>query len=414
VRALLLVTLALLGATDRGAASDVADWPQWRGPARDGKSPETGLLKRWPEDGPAKLWTAHGLGKGSSPPSVTREGLYIMGLLGGDETLFALTPAGQPRWSTPCGPGWTKSHAGTRCQPAVDGDRVFFITSLVRAGCVDAATGRTIWSVDALTEFQGVHRSYGNAESPVIVPRSGGGGALIVTPGGANATIVALDKHTGEPLWTTRALSQPAAYCSPILLERGGLRIVVTMVKEGVVGVNAANGEVLWFAPHRNKYDNHMVSPVCSDGWLYVTSGYGAGGQMFRLSDDGRSVAKQWEQAQPDTMHGGVVLVDGHLYGSCNTKGRGQWACVKAETGEVVYQRPWVKEGSVLYADGHLYCYGEDGRVALVPARPDATEAAGRFAVPFAAGQHCTHPVIHDGRLFIRYGETLAAFRVKE
>jgi outer membrane protein assembly factor BamB len=236
---------------------------------------------------------------------------------------------------------------------------------------------------------------------------------MIVTPGGPGATLVALDKDSGEPVWTTRALSQPAAYCSPILVERGGLQIVVTIVKEGVVGVDAADGSVLWSAPQRNKHDNHMVSPLFEDGLLYVTSGYGAGGQMFRLSDDGRSLTRLWQQVKPDTMHGGVVLVDGHIYGSSNTKSAGRsWICGNAESGAVIYQESWVKDGSVVFADGHLYCYGEDGRVALVPARPDARVPSGMFAIPYMAGQHCTHPVVSGGRLYLRRGDTLQAFRV--
>jgi outer membrane protein assembly factor BamB len=391
-----------------------ADWPQWRGPGRDGKSAETGLLRSWQEDGPRQLWSAEDLGEGSSPPSVTRTGIYIMGLVGANEVLFSLGLDGQVRWRTTCGPGWVKSHKGSRCQPTVEGNRIYFITSLIQAGCVDADTGRVLWSVDAMREFGGVNRSYGNAESPLIVnPPGGAAGRMIVTPGGPNASIVALDKRTGKTLWKTEALSQPACYCSPILVERGGLRIVVTMLKEGLVGVNADDGSVLWQAEHRNQYDNHMNSPVYADGLLYVTSGYGAGGRMFRLGEDGRSIEPVWKQAKPDTMHGGTIRVGGYIYGSSNRNPpKGQWICVDAGSGEVVYERDWVKAGSATYADGCLYCYGEDGRVALVPVGPDTTAPSGRFAVAGVAGAHCTHPVVCGGRLYLRRGSALMAFDV--
>ena len=398
-----------------GEPGMASNWPQWRGPGRDGKSTETDLLRSWPEGGPEQVWSAGGLGRGSSPPSVTSNRVYIMGLVGTDEVLSALGHDGKQKWRTPCGRAWKGHHEGSRCQPAVDEDRLYFITSLIHVGCVDAGTGRVLWALDAMKEFGGVNRTYGNAESPLIVDPAGGGagGKMIVTPGGPNATMVALDKHTGEPLWTTRKLSHPACYCSPILVERGGLQIIVTMVKEGLVGVNAADGSVLWFASHRNRYDNHMNTPVFEDGLLYFTSGYGSGGQMFRLSKDGKSIEKLWQQLRPDTMHGGVVLVDGHIYGSSYRQPKGgKWVCLEAATGKVVYERAWVKAGSVTYADGHLYCYGEGGRVALVPARPDVTAPTGRFSIPHAGGQHCTHPVVCGGRLYLRRGDTLTAFQV--
>ena len=409
----ILIILLFAGARSVcGQAGTAGGWPQWRGPRRDGKSAETGLLRSWPEGGPKQVWSVGGLGRGSSPPSVTSNGVYIMGMVGTNEVLFALGHDGKPKWRTPCSPGWKGHHEGSRCQPTVDGDRLYFITSLIHVGCVEVGTGRVLWKLDAMKAFGGVNRSYGNAESPLIV-NAADGGKMIVTPGGPNATMVALDKHTGEPLWTTRGLSQPACYCSPILVERGGLRIIVTMIKEGLVGVNAADGSVLWFASHRNKYDNHMNTPVFENDLLYFTSGYGSGGRMFRLSKDGKSIEQLWQQLKPDTMHGGVILVDGHIYGSANRQpAGGKWVCLKAATGEVVYERTWVKAGSVTYADGHLYCYGEDGRVALVPAKPDVTEPAGRFSIPHAGGQHCTHPVVCGGRLYLRRGDTLTAFQV--
>jgi outer membrane protein assembly factor BamB len=345
---------------------------------------------------------------------VTAEGVYILGLVGGNEILFALDHTGKHKWQTPCGPGWTKSNSSSRCQPAAEKDpkgssRLYVITSMIHATCVDGATGQVVWTRDAKADFGGVNRSYGNAESPLIV-----GEKMIVTPGGSNATMVALNKETGKTIWTTRDLSQPAAYCSPILIERGGLRIIVTMIKEGVVGVNAADGSVLWTHSMRNRYDNHMNSPVFEHGLLCIISGYGAGGKMFNLSEDGRTLTKLWERRKPDTFHGGVIFLDGHIYGSSNVKecGGGDWICLKAETGEVAYQQRWVKAGAVTYAEGNLYCYGEDGQVALVPARPDAKAAVSRFSVFVGPGQHHTHPVVSGGRLYIRHGATLTAYKI--
>jgi outer membrane protein assembly factor BamB len=386
-----------------------ADWPQWRGPNRDGKSSETGLMKSWPEEGPELLWSTNGIGKGWAPPSVAGNAIYVLGLVGSEEVLFALALDGKLRWKTPCGAGWTKSNSGSRCQPTVLKNRLYVVTSMVQVSCLDAADGRIVWSVDAMDKFGGVNRSYGNAESPLVVDDK-----VIVTAGGTNASIVALNKDSGETVWTTEGLSVPASYCSPILVERGGLKILVTMIKDGLIGVDAGDGSVLWRAVHHNKYDNHMVSPVFEGGLLYFTSGYGAGGQMFSLSDDGRTITKLWKELKPDTMHGGLVFKDGYIYGSSYTPqgGGGQWICLEAKTGKVAYQKPWVKSGAVTYADGHLYCYGEDGRVALVPASPDAETPAGVFTVTQGTGSHCAHPVVSGGRLYIRRGEVLMAYGI--
>lgn len=388
-----------------------ADWPQWRGPNRDGKSAETGLMKSWPPQGPELLWATNGIGKGWASPSIAGETIFITGLVGSEEFLFAMDLDGKPKWKTSCGAGWTKSNSGSRCQPAILKNRAYVITSMIHVTCHDTSDGRVVWSLDAMDKFGGVNRSYGNAESPLIVDDK-----VIVSPGGTNASVVALNKDTGDIVWTTEGMSQPAAYCSPILVERGGLKIIVTMLKNGLTGVDAKDGTVLWTAPHRNKYDNHMVSPVYEDGLIYFTSGYGAGGQMYRVSDNGRTITKLWQELKPDTMHGGVVFVGGYIYGSSNTKpcGGGDWITLEAQTGKVVNQRRWVNAGSVVHAEGNLYCYGDDGRVALVPATPDTKEPASVFTVTLGSGSHYAHPVVCGGRLYIRHGEILMAYDIKD
>lgn len=404
------VAVAVIGLT-LAISAQSADWPQWRGPHRDGKSTETGFLKSWPEGGPKLLWSIDGLGRGWSSPSIAGDTIYIMGLVGNDEILFAFGLDGKAKWKTPCGAGWTRSNAGSRCQPAVLKNKVYVITSMIHVACLDTADGRVLWSVDAKDKFEGVDRSYGNAESPLIVDDK-----IIVSPGGTNASIVALNRENGETVWTTEGMSQPACYCSPILVERGGLKIIVTMLKNGLAGVNAKDGTILWTAPHHNKYDNHMVSPVFEDGLIYFTSGYGAGGQMFKLSDDGRTITKLWQELKPDTMHGGVIFKDGHIYGAsyAQQNGGGDWICLEAKTGKVVYQKRWVKSGSVVCVDGNLYCYGDDGKVAMVPARPDAQESVSVFTVTQGNGSHYAHPVVCGGRLYIRHGEVLMVYDVAQ
>jgi len=405
-RCLLAVILAAPAAA---AEPDAPSWPQWGGPNRDGTSGETGLLTKWPAGGPKMLWSADGIGRGWAAPSIAGGTIYVTGLVDGNEVLNALDLDGKAKWKVACGAAWTRSRPGARGQATIADGRAYLITSMVQAWCLDAASGRKIWSADVFGDFKGVRRTYGMAESPLLVDDK-----MIVTPGGPQATIVALDRRSGKPLWTTKELSQPSTYCSPILVERGGLKIVVTMIKEGLVGVNAADGKVLWTAQHRNKYDNHPVSPMYRDGQIAIVSGYGAGVKMFQLARDGRSITKLWQQSKPDTCHGGLAWTGGYIYGSgfFPSGGGGRWVCLDAETGKVVYEQPWVRMGSVIVAEGNLYCYGEDGVVALVPARPDATDPVGTFRIALGKDEHWAHPVVCGRRLYIRHGGVLMAFDI--
>lgn len=392
-----------------------SNWAQWRGPNRDGKSTEKGLLKKWPKQGPKLLWSVEGLGAGFSTVSIADGLIYTTGTKDGEGILFAYDLQGNPKWQESYGPEWTKSHPSARSTPTVDQGHVYVISGKGAVACFDAKTGEKQWVVDAFNNFKGKYAMWGFAESPLIVED-----LVICTPGGETATMVALDKKTGETVWASKSIGETSSYCSPILIKRGNRNLITTMTQGSIVGVDAADGEILW------QYDCKLYqgraravnpnTPIYHDGYIYVTSGYDMGGAKLKLSEDGSSVVSQeWQDSTLDSHHGGVVLVDGYIYGT-NWRGNpsGNWVCLDWETGKVMYETEWIGKGSIAYADGMLYCYEEkQGTVGLVKATPEKFDIISSFKVPKGTGNHWAHPVICDGRLYIRHGDALMVYDIR-
>jgi outer membrane protein assembly factor BamB len=370
------------------------DWPQFRGPNRDGKSLETGLLKKWPEGGPKLLWSVdEGLGIGFSSVAVADGYVYTAGMVGKDKNgiLFAYDLDGNPKWQESYGPEWSGSHEGARTTPTVDGGRVYVYSGYGNLVCFDAKTGDKKWEVDTLKRFDG--------------------------PGGKDATVVALDKITAETIWTTKGLSETSAYCSPVVIERNGKRLIATMVQKSIVLIDPENGKVLYRIPHIGKHFISAVSPVYKDGLIYGTTGYGVGGQMYELSPDPNSYTQRWTDKNLDCHHGGLVFLDGNIHGS-NHSGqggnKGSWICLELATGKVKYQAKLVGKGCVIWADGMLYCYGEDdGMVGLVKPTPAGYEMVSSFKVTKGTAEHWAHPAISNGVLYVRHGSALMAYKIK-
>jgi len=406
----LILTFLLTGAVCYGD-----DWPQFRGPNRDGKSAENGLLKKWPEEGPELLWSVGGLGIGFSSVAVAGGFVYTTGMIDGEGFLFAYDIAGNLKWKESYGPEWTGSYKGTRTTPTADGQRIYVFSGTGIMVCFNAKTGEKLWQVDTLTKFDGKNIRWGMSGSPLIDGRK-----VYCTPGGKKGTIVALDKMTGRTIWATTGLDELSVYCSAILIKRGANRLLVNLIQKSIVCVAADTGKLIWWEPYETPSDTGGVTPVYKDGYLYVTSAvereFTRGGVMLELSADGTSVAKKWNDQTLDSGHGGVVLVNGYLYGSTfDGIPKGDWICLDWDSGKVMYDNKWNgNKGSIIYADGMLYCYDENtGDVALVKPSPKRFEIVSSFGITEGTGQHWAHPAISDGRLYIRHGDALMAYDIK-
>lgn len=400
----LIICLALLTMV---SAARAADWPQFRGPDRDGTSPETGLLKQWPAEGPKEIWSYDGLGEGYSSAAVADGIVYTCGMIDKEGHLFAFDLNGNLKYKVKYGPEWTKSgnYPGTRTTPTIDGDRLYLMSGQGRIACYNAKTGEPVWHVDTFDEFGGRNIRWGISESVLI-----DGDKAICTPGGRDATVVALNKMTGETLWTSKGLSEMSAYCSPMVVERGPNRLILTMVEKSIAGLDAATGKVYWTVPHKVSYDIQAVSPLYKDGVMFVTNGYRKGSHGFALSPDGAGIEKKWSEKSLDVHHGGVVLVDGDIHGAST---RGQWICLELATGKVKFSEKLVGKGSVIYVDGMLYGYGEKGQAGLIEITPAGYKLVSSFRVTKGGGPHWAHPAISDGRLYLRHGQVLMAYDIK-
>ena len=389
-----------------------ADSPQFRGPNRDGVFSDTGLLKAWPQDGPPEIWSIEGLGQGYASIAIKDGRLYTTGSQGEEGAAFAFDLSGKRLWRTSTGPEHHGSgYPGTRTTPTVDGDRVYLITSMGRVVCLEAASGRELWQVDTYERFGGGKKKtaiiprWGIAESALI-----DGNHVIATPGGPDATLIALDKLTGKTIWTTKGLSDISGYCSPRMFDDGAKRQIVTMTGKSMVGVDPDDGRLMWRLDYPASWDIHAVSPLFYDGNIYVSDGYNKGGAMFSLNPDGKGVQPLWTETSLDIHHGGAVLVNGAIFGSAS---KGKWICLDAKTGKVLKTVQGVGKGAVVYADGMIYGYGESGKVGLFHSDPEKFDLISSFKITKGTGQHWAHPVISDGVLYIRRGDALMAFAIR-
>jgi outer membrane protein assembly factor BamB len=400
---LAVITLFLVGLGGSMAHSQIES--QWRGPNRDGVYPKEGLLKVWPKNGPEEIWTVDGLGDGYSSAAVTEDRVYVTGMTGGEGFLYAFDMKGNLVWKASYGPEWNGSRPGSRTTPTVVGNRIYLMSAKGQAVCL-GTDGEKIWSVDLVKEFGARNLQWGMTESLLV-----DGDHVFCTPGGRKVSIVALNRHSGKTVWEIDADGETSGYCSPCLVQHGKKRLLLTMTGGSLVGIDADKGEFLWRHSHVTDYSVNANTPLYHEGFVYAVSGYGTGGQMFQLSEDGTSIKRIWSQKKLDSQMGAAVLVDGYIYGSGHNN-RG-WHCLDWKTGEVRYTaREIGNKGAIIFSDGMMYCYSESGYVGLVKPNPEEFEVVSSYRVRKGSGEHWAHPVIRDGRLYIRHGDALMVYHI--
>jgi len=395
-----------------------ADWPQWRGPDRTGLSKETGLLKQWPASGPQRVWSTSNLGAGYGSIAVKGDRVFVQGsppvsrvqslIYSPQSILYVLNRTdGKQLWSKTIGVGGRDERgSGPRGTPTVDEDRVYVLTENGDLACLKVADGTMVWQKNILTEFRGRNIDWMISESPLI-----DGNHVIVSPGGPQASMVALDKMTGKTVWTSKELSDPAGYASPIVADVQGVRTIMTLTSQAGVGVRASDGKLMWRYQQVANNTANIATPVFSDNRVFYSSGYDTGGALLGLTAKGGLVeAKEiYFTRAMQNHHGGVLVVGQHLYGYNDAI----LACLEFQTGKVMWRDRSVGKGTLTYADGHFYVLGEENIVGLVEASPSGYREKGRFRIEDQGFPSWAHPVVAGGRLYIRNQGTLTAYDVR-
>jgi outer membrane protein assembly factor BamB len=412
VVALLLGASLLAGAFPSYSSAQNFDWPQWRGPNRDDVSKETGLLKQWPAEGPKKVWMSDVGGLGYAGFSVVKGKLFTMGARDQTEFLIALDAnTGKELWATPIGGRLANKWGdGPRGTPTVDGDRVYTLGGDGTLICANVADGKSLWKV-TMASLGGKVPNWGYTESVLV-----DGNKVLCTPGGPQGTVAALDKNSGKVIWQSAEWTEGAQYSSIIIADHNGKRQYIQLVMNTLAGLDAATGKVLWRSPWAGR-TAVIPTPIFKNGHVYITTGYGVGSKLVKVAA-GNMVSDVYENKVMKNHHGGVILIGDHLYGYSDGPG---WICQNFMTGEEVWANKSLGKGAIAYADGMFYCLDEgSGAVALVEASPKGWNEKGRFKLEpqttqrSPSGRIWTHPVISNGKLYLRDQELIFCFNVKK
>ena len=411
-RNILIVTIGFLIAVHSAAAED---WPQFHGPRRDNRSVETGLLKSWPQGGPSLLWRADGLGQGFATVAIADAMIYTTGNIEGNAVITAMDLSGKHLWQRKNGPAYKRSYPGTRSTPTVVDGKLYNLSGTGSLICIDAKTSAPTWSMNILDKFAGRTIRWGLAESPLIDANN-----VICCPGGKEVFMVALDKDTGQTRWTCTGLGHKPAYASPAIVDYAGLRQIVTMTSEAAIGVAADTGKLLWKYPHEVRFEVNCDTPLYYDGRLFLFGTWSRGATMLKLSvqADDCSIEEIWHTPELDNEHGGVMLLDGYLYGQADGDHKNRHlACLEAKTGKTMWIDPRLageRSATLTFADGMFYVVSDRAEVALVRPNPQKLEIVSQFELPKTdEGVVYAHPVVCGGRLYIRHGRFLYAYDIR-
>jgi outer membrane protein assembly factor BamB len=382
---------------------------EWRGPDRQGIFYETGLLDSWPEGGPELLWSFEGLGAGHSSPGIGNNRVFVTGMPDTIGVLYSFDIKGNLLWQKEYGEEWHVNFTGSRSTPVLVNDLLYFISGMGEVFCYNANDGEKVWSVDMLNKFDGKNIRWGISESVLI-----DGDHLICTPGGEKHNLVALNRFTGETVWSSTGSGEESAYCSPLLTEHNGTRLIITHTAGSVIGIDANTGEKYWRVPQMQTHKIHANTPVYNNGIVYCSSTYHKEGNSgllaLELSGDGKIVKRLFRNEDYRNLMGGIVLLDGVIYGSAYRKNT--WYSIDALSGEEKEISSDLMGGVIISAEDLFYCYTEEGELALVKMRPDSFEIISKFKIPLGTDQHWAHPIIHNKRMYIRHGDALMVYDI--
>ncbi|GHU88716.1 polyvinylalcohol dehydrogenase [Bacteroidia bacterium] len=378
---------------------------QWRGIERNGIYHETGLLKQWPANGPQLLWSYDGLGEGYTSAVVANDKIYVTGMIDSTGYVYVLDTQGKLLNKKEYGPEWNTNYNGSRSTVNVNNGKLYIFSGRGVLSCLDEKSLNRIWSKDIEKDFGGTNLKFGMTESPLIVDN-----IIYLTPGGHVHNMVALDKNTGNLIWSSPGIGKPSTYCSPQYVGDLQTPVVVNAIDSNIVAFNAKTGKMLWEVEQKNPYGHSPNTPIYEKGLLFSTSGGGIGSVLYRLNQDGSIAEKVWTN-EMDNKLGAAVKVGNYVYGS-GEKNR-YWYCIDWYTGETKYKNNEIGVGNIISADGMLYCYSDRGELALVEANSEKFNIVGKFKITLGTNQHWAHPVICKGVLYVRHGNTLMAYKVK-
>ena len=413
MRNLFLLLLTLLSTSALFSQS-----AQFRGEKRDGVYNETGLLKSWPAAGPECILTVEGIGKGFSSAVLSGETIYVTGMKEAKDYLSAISINGKIKWQVTYGKSWEESFPDTRSTPTVDGNRIYVISGTGRLVCIDAADGKELWSAEVDKDFKSQWHDWGVAESPLVIDN-----LVVCTPAGKKAAVVAYDKISGKLAWKTKSFDGARSYASPVIFTWNNIRYIIAATTKELIAVVPETGEVAWsfthwradLEPDRDMGQIYTNSALVKDNEIFLTRGYNYPCMMISVNPDGKSVTEKWIDRTLDSHHHGSVVADSYLYGSnWLSNGKGNWVCLDWKTGAVKWEQTWNNKGPIIQADGLLYMMDEkSGNVGLVKPDPSKFDLISSFKIDKGTGPFWAHPSIFDGKLLIRHGDVLMAFKIK-
>lgn len=393
------------------------DPSQWRGPQRNGIYPGEGLLKEWPEGGPRVLMKIEDIGKGYSQPVVYDDIIYVTGIRSDTmDVISAYTLEGIKRWETAYSRAWERTYPESRGTPTIEKGRIYLIGGMGDLVCLDAKSGEIHWRHNPNDDYHGKYMGWGIVESVLLTDSD----ALYIT-GGQETTVTAFNKKTGQLHWKSKSTGGKKSYASSSLVKWEGRKIALVQTSDDLVGIDVADGTVLWtyntIQYHVEKGRGEAANtPLFQNGEVFITYGNNQPGLMLRIPENDSVFHLKWKNDVLDTHHGGLVLLDGTIYGSTMVhNSKGNWAAVDWETGQTLWEKEWYTKGSVISADDMLYLYEErTGHVALVEPGREDLNIISEFRVNEGTGPHWSHPSIYNGMLLIRHGDVLMVYDILE